>query len=95
MLRVDSAQQRTANVRSLAKNPDVASLFPAREATGVGDTRMTDVSTPLSLSGFTAAAVDQFSPQMRKLSWNRARAFQPAAHRKTAWATRPDCSQAP
>jgi hypothetical protein len=67
MLSVDLAQQRTANVRSLAKNPDIASLFPAREATGFGDTRMTEVSTPLSLSGFTTAAVDQFSPQMRKL----------------------------
>jgi SpoIVB peptidase S55 len=67
MLRVDSAQQRVANVRSLAKNADVASLFPAREAAGFGDTRMTEVSTPLSLGGFTAAAVEQFSPQMRKL----------------------------
>jgi hypothetical protein len=68
MLRVDSApQQRIANVRGLAKNADVASLFPGREASGFGDTRMTEVATPLSLSGFTAAAVDQFSPQMRKL----------------------------
>ncbi len=61
MLRVDSAPppQRTA------------SLFPASlaapAATGFGDTRMTDVSTPLSLSGFTASAVEQFSPQLRKL----------------------------
>jgi hypothetical protein len=72
MLTVDLAQQqRLANSRglgqSLAKNADVASLFPARETAGFGDTRMAEVSTPLSLSGFTAAAVDQFSPQMRKL----------------------------
>jgi len=66
MFRVDSTQ-RTSNLRSLAKNPDIASLLPAREATSFGDTRMTEVSTPLSLSGFTSAAVDQFSPQMRKL----------------------------
>ena len=72
MLTVDLAQQqRVSNARglgeSLAKNANLASLFPAREATGFGDTRMTEVSTPLSLSGFTPAAVEQFSPQMRKL----------------------------
>jgi SpoIVB peptidase S55 len=68
MLSVDSApQQRAANLRSLAKNADIASLFPTREPVGSGDTRMTEVATPLSLSGFTAGAVEQFAPQMRKL----------------------------
>ena len=68
MLRVDSAQQqRTATVRGLGKNGDVASLFPARAATGFGDTRMTEVATPFSLSGFTSTAVEQFSPRMRQL----------------------------
>ena len=51
----------------VAGNADVASLFPERESTGFGDTRMTEVATPLSLSGFTSAAVDQFAPRMRKL----------------------------
>src|ERR1700722_9978892 len=68
MLRVDAAPpRRIAAVPGMGKNADVASLFPAREATGFGDTRMTEVATPLSLSGFTASAVEQFSPQMRKL----------------------------
>jgi len=67
MLRVELTPQRAANVRGLAKNADVASLFPAREGTGFGDTRMTEVSTPLSLSGFTSAAVEQFAPRMRQL----------------------------
>jgi hypothetical protein len=73
MLRVDSAaqQQRSAVAGALAKNlgknPYLTTLFPTREATGFGDTRMTEVATPLSLSGFTASAVEQFSPQMRKL----------------------------
>jgi SpoIVB peptidase S55 len=63
MLRVDLATgnaQRVASVRGLAN-------FPAREAVGSGDSRMTEVATPLSLSGFTPSAVEQFSPQMRKL----------------------------
>jgi hypothetical protein len=68
MLRVDNdPPQRQATVRGLGKNADVASLFPTHDATGFGDTRMTEVATPLSLSGFTASAVEQFSPQMRKL----------------------------
>src|SRR5579863_5512010 len=68
MLSVDNAPpRRIANLRGLAQNSDVASLFPARAATGFGDTRMTEVATPLSLSGFTAAAVEQFAPRMRKL----------------------------
>jgi hypothetical protein len=60
MLRVGASPPRRA-----------ASVFPmslpAPASTGFGDTRMMDVSTPLSLSGFTANAVEQFSPQMRKL----------------------------
>ena len=61
MLRVEStaAPRRTT--------PDIATLLPAREAAGFGDTRMTEVATPLSLSGFTASAVEQFAPLMRKL----------------------------
>ena len=34
---------------------------------GFGETRMVEVGTPLSLSGFTAAAVEQFAPELRKL----------------------------
>src|SRR5262249_11159663 len=66
MLRVDTTPApRTAG--GLAKNFDAAGLFPARQAAGFGDTKMTEVATPLSLSGFTAHAVDQFSSQMRRL----------------------------
>jgi hypothetical protein len=72
MLSVDSApQQRVSRKRSLAeslaKNSDVASLFPAPANSGVGDSRMTEVATPLSISGFTASAVEQFAPQLRRL----------------------------
>jgi hypothetical protein len=47
----------------------LASLFPARPPAGFGDTRMTEVATPLSLSGFSAAAVEQFGPQLRQLGF--------------------------
>ena len=45
---------------------DTASLLPPRESP-FGDTRMTNVATPLSLSGFTSAAVDHFAPGLRSL----------------------------
>lgn len=69
MLRVDSAAREPVPLqkKSLDGSASTASLFPAREAAGFGDTRMTEVATPLSLSGFTASAVEQFAPQMRKL----------------------------
>jgi len=42
----------------------LASMFPTRQPAGFGDTRMTEVATPLSLSGFSAAAVEQFATRM-------------------------------
>ena len=50
-----------------ARLSNFADGFPAAVVTGFGDTRMTEVATPLSLSGFTAAAVEQFAPQLRRL----------------------------
>ncbi len=68
MLRVNSAPpQKAPGARKLAADGNVASLLPTPEPAGVGDTRMTEVATPLSLSGFTASAVEQFAPQMRRL----------------------------
>jgi hypothetical protein len=49
---------------------DLASLFPfpARaEPARFGDMRMTEVATPISLSGFTSAAIEQFAPKLRAL----------------------------
>jgi hypothetical protein len=61
MMRVDGpAPPRRAST-------DVAGLLPAQPVAGFGDTRMTGVATPLSLSGFTSAAVEQFAAGLRKL----------------------------
>jgi len=57
--------RETAAPRRLA-NGDLASLMPARAATS-GDTRMTEVATPISLSGFTASAIDHFAAGLRTL----------------------------
>ena len=68
MLRVDSLLGRAAPTkRAAVLNGDLASVFPARGGAGFGDTRMMDVATPVSLSGFTSAAVERFSAGLRTL----------------------------
>ena len=66
MLKVDSAPAQPPT-RRLSSAGDPIAMLPAREAGGFGDTRMVEVGTPLSLSGFTANAVERFATQMRKL----------------------------
>ncbi|HWD97485.1 MAG TPA: SpoIVB peptidase S55 domain-containing protein, partial [Bryobacteraceae bacterium] len=47
---------------------DLASLFPAPATMAqFGDMRMTEVATPISLSGFTSTAIEQFAPKLRAL----------------------------
>jgi len=68
MLRVDSMTSNPAPTRRAAvANGDLASVFPARGGAGFGDTRMMDVATPVSLSGFTSGAVERFSAGLRAL----------------------------
>lgn len=70
MLSVDTAAQlqRPQLAKALTPNSDLASFFPAPKAISTSsDERMIPVATPLSLSGFTQAAIDQFLPQIRKL----------------------------
>ena len=59
MLRVDSLPSTPAPLQ-------LAGLQKTATA-GFGDSRMTEVSTPISFSGFTSAAIEQFAPQMRAL----------------------------
>ncbi len=62
MLRVSSLPSSALPLRlaGLAEIPKAGSV-------GFGDSRMTDVSTPVSFSGFTSAAIEQFAPQLRGL----------------------------
>ncbi len=78
----NSGPVRTATQRNPAKQSDLARLmqggtagttdrpaltFPALRGFGNGDLRMTEVATPLSLSGFSAATVERFAPELQKL----------------------------
>jgi hypothetical protein len=48
-----------------------ADLLPAstRAEHRFGDTRLVELSSPLSLAGFTQTAIDHFTPQFRALGW--------------------------
>jgi hypothetical protein len=48
--------------RARLDNPTVP-----RQEVAFGESRLTEVSTPISFSGFTPATIDQFTPQLRKL----------------------------
>lgn len=54
------AQARPPNLRASLETP------PAQQFTW-GDAKLTDIATPLSFSGFTAASIEHFSPQLRAL----------------------------
>ena len=65
MLKVDSEKTPAQTpVRRAGNLADPIAWLPARDAGGFGDTRMTEVATPLSLSGFTSNAVAQFGQKL-------------------------------
>jgi hypothetical protein len=67
MMRVETAAPPRQASTPRQGSINAAGLLPARGDAGFGDTRMAEVATPLSLSGFTANAVEQFSDGLRKL----------------------------
>lgn len=42
---------------------------PARAEVRFGDTRLVELSSPLSLAGFSQTTIDRFTPQFRALGW--------------------------
>ena len=64
MLQVDKADP-PGQLARLGKDSLLPMPLPA--GSGIGDNRLREVSTPLSFSGFTAGALEQFAPQLRQL----------------------------
>ncbi|MBK7928091.1 MAG: hypothetical protein IPJ98_11565 [Bryobacterales bacterium] len=60
-----------AVARNLEHVASPADLLPAstRAEHRFGDTRLVELSSPLSLAGFTQTAIDHFTPQFRTLGW--------------------------
>ena len=65
MLRVDPR----ADPRP-ARNIASASPPPRRRPFVAGETRLEEIATPVSFSGFTVATLDHFAPQLRELGWD-------------------------
>jgi hypothetical protein len=61
MLRVDPRPAR--NIAS-------ASPPPRRRPFVAGETRLEEIATPVSFSGFTGATLEHFAPQLRELGWD-------------------------
>ena len=70
MLRVNTFPSAPAP-QKLADLTNPASLLekalPKAASVGFGEARMTEVATPVSFSGFTSSAIEQFAPQLRAL----------------------------
>ncbi len=65
MLRVDPR----ADPRP-ARNIASASPPPRRRPFVAGETRLEEIATPVSFSGFTGATLEHFAPQLRELGWD-------------------------
>jgi hypothetical protein len=63
MLRVDPGAAPARNVAS-------ASPPPRRRPFFAGETRLEEIATPVSFSGFTGATLDHFAPQLREFGWD-------------------------
>ena len=70
MVRVDSLPTAPSPLK-LAGLADPTSQFaktlPKSASVAFGDSRMTEVATPVSFSGFTPGAIEQFAPQLHAL----------------------------
>ncbi len=53
--------------RAVPDPPRTIASSPARKSFPVGDARIQEIATPVSFSGFTAATLDHFAPQLRAL----------------------------
>lgn len=60
------ARRRTVQRASLL-DKDLTRALPRPEETAVGESKLIDIATPVSFSGFTAETVERFAPQLRAL----------------------------
>jgi hypothetical protein len=56
-----------ASLASLFASKDLTRLLPSRSEPAIRDTKLLDISTPVSFAGFTRATLDAFAPQLRAL----------------------------
>jgi hypothetical protein len=57
----------TTRARVWLQDRQLTRVFPKREEYLTGETRLVDIATPVSFSGFTRHTLEQFAPQLREL----------------------------
>ncbi len=71
MIRVAESEtaraSRRTSLRASLWDTDLTRGLPRPEETTVGDSRLVDIATPVSFSGFTEETLRQFGPQLRPL----------------------------
>ena len=68
MVRASQATAETPKRAAVSlTDRDLTKMFAKRTETMAGDARMIDIATPISFGGFTAAAIEHFTPQLRSL----------------------------
>ncbi|MGA2740583.1 MAG: SpoIVB peptidase S55 domain-containing protein [Bryobacteraceae bacterium] len=64
---VARAARNEVSLASLFASKDLTRLLPSRAEPAIRDTKLLDISTPVSFGGFTRATLDAFAPQLRAL----------------------------
>jgi hypothetical protein len=67
MLAVSAAPPRPPQARAKLNDKSLVAHFPKPEPVGAFETKLIDLATPISFSGFTRGAIEHFSPQLRML----------------------------
>ena len=68
MLRVsDASSEPMHQARASLDHADLTAMLPKPQEALAGEMRMVDIATPVSFGGFTRAAIEHFTPQLRAL----------------------------
>ena len=75
MLEVERPAVQVRPQRASVPIRQPSDLIPRREEVMAGQSRLTEISTPLSFGGFTKSAVEHFTPQLRSLGLEPVQGF--------------------
>ena len=67
MLPPSGAPPKESYARPMLFSPEITAAVQPAGAIGLGETRLTPISTPVSFNGFTDRTIEYFSPQLKRL----------------------------
>jgi hypothetical protein len=72
--------RNAVSMASLLAGQDLTRMLPRRQEIAAGDTKLLEIATPLSFSGFTRETLDRFAPQLRALGLEPAQGLAAGGH---------------